>query len=310
MKQRLWSLALALALAAALLCGCGASAGSPAGEAAPQAMMDTASGAQAEFGGDVNAPSSAAVQRKNGSAKLIYTAGMELETTTFDDAAQGLAALTETCGGYFESSTIQNIGSGYRVGTYAVRVPAEQYAGFCRKVGEQCHVTWQTASTEDVSEQYYDTDGRLRTQQTKLERLQTLLAKAEKMEDIITIENAISQTEEQIDQLSGQLQHYDALVEYSTVNLTLTEVSKLSNVEEPVSGFPSRVGAAFVSGWKNFVSGLESLTVALAYGWVWVLVLAAVAAAVIRVVRRRRARDAAVLPAQPVRPEKERGKEE
>ena len=146
----------------------------------------------------------------------------------------------------------------------------------------------QTTAAQDVSEVYYDTAGRLKTQQTKLERLQALLAKAEKMEDIITIESAISETEQQIDSLSGELQHYDALVDYSTVNLTLNEVYKLSNVEEPVTGFGGRVAEALSSGWKNFVNALEGALVVLAYGWMWVLLLAAVVIIVCRVRNRKR----------------------
>lgn len=287
MKRRLWSLAIAVLLIASVLCGCGASAGSTA------AGMAASSGAQGEsdviteesYGTDSGtAPST---QTKNSDAKLIYTASMNMETTSFDNAVQSLTQLVDSCGGYFESSSINNYGSGYRTGSYVVRVPAEQFDTFCRQVSELCHVTWQTTSTEDVSQYYYDTAGRLKTQQTKLERLQALLGKAEKMEDIITIEDAISTTEEQIDSLSGELQHYDALVDYSTVNLALDEVYKLSNVEEPAAGFGSRVGAALTSGWKNFVSTLESALVTLAYGWVWGLVFIAVAAVAIHTVRKK-----------------------
>lgn len=53
------------------------------------------------------------------------------------------------------------------------------------------------------------------------------------MADIITIESAISETEQMIDSLSGTLQHYDAQVDYATVTISLQEVGKLSNVEEP-----------------------------------------------------------------------------
>ena len=42
------------------------------------------------------------------------------------------------------------------------------------------------------------------------------------MADIITIESAISDTEYEIESLSGTLRHYDALVDYATVSLTLS----------------------------------------------------------------------------------------
>ena len=84
-------------------------------------------------------------------------------------------------------------------------------------------------------------------------------------------------------------------MDYATVHLSLQEVYQLSNVEEPATSFASRMGAAFASGWRGFVGALESLAVALAYGWVWLLLLAAAGTAAGRILwkRRRRERQAA-----------------
>lgn len=290
MNRKLCALTLAALLMTALLGGCG-SANTSAAEAP---MRADAAMPQEEFAADTGAGLYTAAGTSNGSApadkaaKRIYTATLEMETTAFDEAAKQLAALVERSGGWFASSSVNNRGSGYRYGGYVIRVPAARFDEFCAQAGALCHLTYQESSTEDVSEYYYDTAGRLKTQQTKLERLQILLAKAENMEDIITVESAISDTEAAIEALSGELQHYDALVDYSTVSINLNEVYKLSNVEEPATGFGSRIGAAFVSGWQSFVNGLESLAVGLAYGWMWVLVLAAVAVTTVRLLRRRR----------------------
>ena len=228
-------------------------------------------------------------------AKMIYTARMEVETTAFDTAAADLRTLVEILGGYFEQAAVHNYGSGYRSGDYTVRVPADQFQPFLDRVGTLCHVTYQEQTSENVSEAYYDAESRLATQRTKLERLQNLLAQAENMEDIITIESAISDTELEIERLTGTLRQYDALVDYATVHLSLQEVYQLSNVEEPATSFASRMGAAFASGWRGFVGALESLAVALAYGWVWLLLLAAAGTAAGRILwkRRRRERQAA-----------------
>ena len=241
-------------------------------------------------------------QRQQGQGeKLIYTAELQMETTEFDRAAAAIEALTAECGGYFESSSVSSWGRGYRDASYTVRVPAERYSDFLTRAGALCHVLNKQEYTENVTEAYYDIDGRLKTQQTKLERLQELLGRAESMEDIITIESAISETEAQIEALSGQLRHYDALVDYSTVNISLQEVYKLSNVEEAPTTFGDRLGEAFRNGWSSFTNGLENLAVALAYGWMWVLVLAVIAVVVIRVLRRRRrARKAQEKPESPV----------
>lgn len=227
--------------------------------------------------------------------KMIYSAHIEMQTLSYEQAVEGIAALVERSGAYFEQKNFSNYSSGYRHASYTVRVPAEQFADFCAQVGTLCHVTWQDDSAENISEQYYDTQSRLETAQIKLARLQELLKKAENMEDIITIESAISDTELEIERLTGTLRQYDALVDYATVYLSLQEVYQLSNVEEPATSFASRMGAAFASGWRGFVGALESLAVALAYGWVWLLLLAAVGTVAGRLLwkRRRRERQAA-----------------
>ena len=84
-------------------------------------------------------------------------------------------------------------------------------------------------------------------------------------------------------------------MDYATVTISLREVYKLSNVEEAPDSFGSRIGSAFTTGWANFTDGLENLVVALAYGWMWVILLAVIAVVVIRVLRKRRK---AVLPAE------------
>ena len=219
--------------------------------------------------------------------KLIRTAWLELETTEFDTAAKGLAQLTEDFGGYYQNSTVTNRGNGSRWGNYTIRIPAAQYTAFLNQAGELCHLTRQESNQEDISQVYYDTEGRLRTQQIKLERLQALLAKAELMEDIITIESAISETEWQIDSLSGTLRHYDSKVDYATVYININEVYKLSNVEEVPETFGERLGNAFGNGVSNFVDSMEDLAVSFAYSWIWWLIFAVIVVAAIRVVRRK-----------------------
>ena len=278
------ALALMLLLATA---SCGGAAGgtSESAAAGSSAVMDAAPE-------EALSSESAAAGAALGEQKLILTARMELETTAFDETAERLASLTAELGGYFESSSVDNRSGDYRWAEYTVRVPSGQYQTFLDQTGELCNVLWSNATQEDVSEAYYDTEGRLRTQQIKLERLQSLLEQAENMEDIITIESAISETEQQIDDLSGTLQHYDALVDYAAVHLTLYEVYQLSDETQAPGGFGQRLGAAFTGGLRSFGDVLEGLVLAAAYGWVWLVLLAAAAAVAVRQVRRRRRRDA------------------
>ena len=314
MKKRL-SIVLALTVLLSLLCGCGANAKSETeaydmaystGSVAYEAKAESGFGgnwaqsapaeAPAEPAAEVIVSAEESTAQTTGSGlpanvKLIYSAGIELESTVFEQAVSTVESMVESCGGYFEHSDMNNYGR-YRSVNYTVRVPAAQFKWFCDTIsalsaeGEILQVNNISRSAQDVSEAYYDIESRLATQQTKLERLQALLKKAEIMEDIIELETAISETELAIEQLTGSLRRYDSLVGYSTISIYLSEVYKLTEVEEPVIGFWPRLGAAFQSGCYRFVDNLQDLALGFARAWVgWVIFLVIVGLAVLLIRR-------------------------
>ena len=221
------------------------------------------------------------------SVKMIYRANLELETTEYEKAQSDIVTLTNQLGGYFEEQSSNNYSSGYRSASYTVRVPAAQFDAFLHQIGELCRVRYQTQSAENVSERYYDMESRLETAKIKLDRLQELLSKAEAMEDIITLESAISDTEYQIESLSGELRHYDALIDYSTIYVTLQEVYKVSEEDNAPLTFGQRVANAFRRGMRDFGDFMEDLAEALAYSWLTLLIIAAAVVLIVKLIRRK-----------------------
>ncbi len=222
--------------------------------------------------------------------KMIYRGYLQLESTAFDAAVTGLTELVSKMGGYFETSELNNY-SKYRIAYYVVRVPAAQYQAFCSQVGDLAQLNSQRHTAENISEAYYDTESRLLTQRTKLERLQELLSKAENMEDIITLESAIADTELQIEYLTGTLRKYDALVDFATVEINLNEVYVLSEVEQPVIGFWPKLGQAFVTGTSRFVDDVQDFVISFARNWVssliWMAIWVCIIVLVVRKLRKR-----------------------
>ena len=295
----LLSLFLLLSLAA-----CGASSDSVANATADSTMpgvsYDTSTSSP-EMGFDYATPEEAP-SYSNGttstvtstlpeSVKMIYRGYLYLESTGFDAAVEGLEQLVAQMGGYFESSELNNY-SPYRSAYYVVRVPSAKYSEFCGKVGQLAQVNSQRHTAENVSEAYYDTESRLVTQRTKLERLQELLAKADKMEDIITLESAIAETELQIEQLTGTLRKYDALVDYATVEISLEEVYELTEQEQPVIGFGAKLAAAFKTGTSRFINDLESFALRFARNWVsrliWLVIWIVIIVLAVRFLRKKK----------------------
>ena len=280
------------------LTACGGGSNSAASRPADNNMVSTDSAPQApaegEYGwaldgADTGMPEPSPEESGGGlpaGVKIIYTADVDLETKEFDQASQALDEAVKELGGWFESRSLYQGGS-YRRLSCTIRVPAEQFEPLLERAGEAAHMVSRDAYSEDVSEAYYDSEARLTTQRTKLERLQTLLAQAATMEDIIALESALSETELQIEYLTGSLRRYDSLVGYSTITLRLEEVYKLSTDEEVAVTFGQRLGSAFSLGLQRGISGLEEFCIALARNWFNLLILAVIVVIVILFLRWR-----------------------
>ncbi len=306
MKKRLfaWTLAIALVLS---LTACGGSSYQSSG--ADRGMAKNSYAAEAGAVADEDAyyydePAEAEEYKadngsgdsggqnsayQNAKVKLIRRASVRLETKEFDAAVRGLEKLVDELGGYVEESSVNQggYGSTYRSASYTVRVPAGKYSDFLTRVSEEehCHLASKDESTEDVGQQYFDTETRLKTLRTKLERLQDLLAQAKHMDDIITLEQAITDTEYEIERYSSTLNRYDSLIGYATFQVSIEQVVSISDTDTLTFG--ERLGNAFLGGLESFVEGVQEFLVWLV-GHIFVLALLVVIVLLLRFFLRRR----------------------
>ena len=222
---------------------------------------------------------------QNTRTKLIRRAELNIQTEQFDRSVQTLNTLVASCGGYFEQSSVY--GGSYRdayasrSGEYIVRIPAERYSAFLSSTGDLGYVTRSIESTEDVGEQYYDIEARLKTQRTKQERLLALLERAETMEDIITLEGALSDVEFQIEMYSSDLNRYDALIGFATFRICLDEVGQITQEVGETSSLGERMAAGIQSSFHGLLRGGQELLVWVSYNLFLLIILAGGAAAVV-----------------------------
>lgn len=227
---------------------------------------------------------------QNPGAKLIRRAELTIQTEQFDESRTALNRLVDDCGGYFE--TASEYGGSWRDvnasrrGEYTVRVPAEHYDRFLSGTGDLGYVTNRSENSEDVGEEYFDIEARLKTQRTKQERLLALLEKAETMEDIIALESALSDVEYQIEMYSSDLRRYDALVSFSTFNVYLSEVDRVTEEVGETASLGQRMAAGFQSSLRGLGEGFQNFMIWLSYNLFLVVILAAVAVGAVFVGKR------------------------
>ncbi|MFR5640384.1 MAG: DUF4349 domain-containing protein [Butyricicoccus sp.] len=220
--------------------------------------------------------------RKN--AKLILNANLTLETRDFDKASADIekwqrmqaAILNRAVFPAMQAAGMQAMSCVFR----------RRSLVFYEQLGSSVHVVYSSRSSEDVTEQYTDIETRLATLTTKHERLLALLDQADKMEDIISLENALADCEYEIDSLTGSKRHYDDLVGFSTFYVDLEEVQTLTATPAG-SGFGAQLTQAAKTGTRGLVDAVRALIVGAVMFWP-VILLAAAGGGTVAVLRRRR----------------------
>lgn len=292
MKKRLLPLFLALLLS---LSACGSSSGgSDSSASAGNASADNGWAEAAMDAADTADGADFSAVRRN--AKLILNADLSLETQDFEKSAADIEKMTAEAGGYIESSgTYGDTGS--RSANYTLRVPQEKFEQFYAQLGENMHVVSRSRSSEDVTEQYTDIETRLATLQTKHERLLSLLEKADKMEDIIALENALADCEYEIDSLTGSKRRYDDLVGFSTFYINLREVQTLTATADG-TGFGAQLTQAAKTGARGLADVVRGTILGVVMFWPAVILVIAGTAAGVILHRRRKAKRLAAWNAQ------------
>lgn len=211
------------------------------------------------------------------SAKIIYTANLTLESKDYETARSALDSALAEAGGYLESSSEYSSSGSSRSVSLTYRVPQANYQSFLDAVAAAGNVTYRSQQADDVTTQYMDVSARLSNLQAQRTRLQQLQEQAETLSDLLQIEDSLTEVQSQIESWQSQLDWYSDQVQQCTVYIDLNEVQTYTPADE---GFFSRIGTALVSGWGNFVNGLQQFVVALASVWpLAVLACAAVAVA-------------------------------
>lgn len=139
-----------------------------------------------------------------------------------------------------------------------IKVPSQNFDLFVNDVSKGVsYFETKNISAEDVTEQYIDLTSRLKTKKKLEERYLEILKKANKVSDILEIEEQISAIREEIEAKEGQLKYLESRVSESTVTI---EFYKTIVEKEGVKiSYGSKLGNAVKSGFYTLSDLLISL---------------------------------------------------
>jgi len=156
-------------------------------------------------------------------------------------------------------------------------VPAGRYKETLENILALGKVTSRQETQVNATQAYYDTRRRLASKQEEEARLLPLIEQANKVEDIISLEEQLGRARLDIYRYQANLADIDRQAAYSTIAVRLTEVEKLA-VRLVSSGLGGRMAAAFTGSTGNVVSLAQNAVVRAAEVSVPVGILAVLAA--------------------------------
>lgn len=220
--------------------------------------------------------------------KLIRRISLDAETEDMDTLLGSLDAKVAELGGYVESRSVRS-GSNYasykqnRYATLTIRIPAERLDEFVTHVGGISNVTSSSENTEDVTLNYVATESRMKALQAEEERLLALIDGAANLSELLELEKRLTEVRTELERVTSQLKLYDNLVDYGTVDLSISEVVQYTPTEEPT--FWERISTGFTDSLKNLGVILTELVIFFVCALPYLIPLAVIGGIVLLIVK-------------------------
>ena len=161
---------------------------------------------------------------------------IRVQPGTFGQVSAQLRSIAADLGGYITAgeTRLQEIDDvDYTVGWLTLRVPEDRFDDALNRVdglGERLSLS---VSSQDVTEEYVDLEGRLSYWRSQEEFYMRLMREATEIDDLVTIQTRMQDVLLNIEQIEGRLRYLDSRTSFSTLTVGLTEVPGSIPIDEP-----------------------------------------------------------------------------
>ena len=192
--------------------------------AAPQEQKDSGYAMSEEASG--TATTQTGEQTDFDVRKIVYNADMTVTADDPEKALSDLLAQAEALGGYVSGSytTTDDLGTYYC--TASLKVPADKLEALVTAAEAAGKVEDYRLSSDDISLSYYDIQARLDNAKSEEEQLLEILAQCKTVEEILAVRESLSSVRADIESYTGQINLWDNLVAYATLNVTINRTPK------------------------------------------------------------------------------------
>lgn len=229
--------------------------------------------------------------------KIVYEADLQITVESFDRASDQIARLIREHGGYLADSNLSGRPGEVRSGRWKVRIPVGKFDTFVEKVVALGELQSRQTNSQDVTEEYYDLEARIKNKKIEETRLLKHLEESTgKLEEILAVEREVTRVRGEIEQGEGRLRLLTNLTELTTVTIHITERRRFEPSTAP--DFKTRMAQTFQKSADRFTDFCKNLVLVIVsiIPWlpVWIVGLLVVWIIVRLVARVIRARVAAI----------------
>jgi len=227
--------------------------------------MDSTAGSQEMAPESVPTPADNSMERK-----IIQNANLDLQVADVSEAIDRISSICNENGGYTVNSHLSRNDQHFSA-RLSVKVPQQKLHDIIASISQLGEVTDKVITTQDVTEEYYDADARLRVLKAKEERLVGLMGKAGNVNDIISIENELGKTRAEIEVLAGRLKYLTNATEYSLIEIELRQA--VPGAVKAPQGTMGKAVQGLITSINGLINFASNTVVVIFYMLPWVLVL-------------------------------------
>lgn len=254
-----------------IIVGCGSSSedekSATSSENSTEAKMDMDTEYEDSDGGlisDAKGPSSTV--KDVDYMKYIMTYYYDLETLEFEESEQRLTELVTNYDGYFEQANVTGRSisgkmNSRRRGYFIARIPVENVDLFLSGLDGVGNELSRNSETDNVTNQYYDMEARIKTLTIREENLLEMLEDANDLEFMIQLERELSDVRYEIESYMSSFRNLENKISFTTINIDLTEVIEETVIEEERVTFMDRISGGFSDSISMVTNFFEELII-------------------------------------------------
>jgi DNA-binding FrmR family transcriptional regulator len=184
----------------------------------------------------------------NKAAKIIKNGRLEVEVKTIAETKVLIDSIVKKYKGYFE---IDEYNQSEYSSTYnlTIRVTATKFDQLVNEILKlDAVIKHKDINAKDVTAEYIDTESRMNSAKSYLERYKQLLGKAHSIKDIIELETKIQEIQTEMEAHEGRLKYMDDQVAFSTLSMNVSEKHEYFE-EKTKEHFGKKILNAFKQGF-------------------------------------------------------------